>query len=197
MGIALSDPMAPTPTWRDVGARAARGAGLGLGAAAALVIISLASRRATLVASPFTPGLLVVGLVVSLLTAARDELLLRGVTLRATRGLLPGWARLLACGAAAAAARWGLHGVLGVGLVAEALRGAALGGLWVRDRGGWMAIAANAAWTWVLGAVIRGGILDVRSTGDIDGGLLATAVLALAAGSAALWSLRPTSPTTS
>jgi hypothetical protein len=60
-----------------------------------------------------------------------------------------------------------------------------------------MAIAANAAWTWVLGAVIRGGILDVRATTDIDGGLLATGVLALAATGAALWSLRRASPATS
>ena len=36
-------------------------------------------------------------------------------------------------------------------LIPEALRGAALGALWVRDRGAWMACAANAAWTWTTG----------------------------------------------
>ena len=162
LAIAWSDPGAPAPSWSAIGARAGRGAALGILAAALVVGVALLAHRASLASSPPSVGLLAVGLVVSLLAAVRDELLLRGVVLRATRGALPTWGALLVCGAAAAAARFGVEGALGLVLAAEVIKGAVLGAIWVRDRGAWMAVAANTAWTWAIGSVVGGGLLDVR-----------------------------------
>ena len=175
------------PTWQQVGRRAGLGAALGAGVAATIVVAALVTRSAEIAERSFGPGLLLIGLVVSLLTAARDELLLRGIVLRVTRGLLPGWVALLSCGAAAAAARFGLEGVLGLGLLVEALRGIALGGLWLADRGAWMAVGASAAWSWTLGALVRGGLVDVRFAAPGDASPAALIVAAAAAIAAVLW----------
>jgi hypothetical protein len=162
MAIPWSDPGAPIPSWNAIGARAGRGAAIGVLAAALVVGVALLAHAASLVSSPPSVGLLAVGLVVSVLGAVRDELLLRGVVLRATRRLLPTWAALLVCGAAATAARFGVEGAMGVVLAVEAIKGVALGAIWVKDRGAWMAVAANTAWTWTIGSVVGGGLLDVR-----------------------------------
>ena len=130
-----------------------------------------------------------VGLVIAALCAVRDEILLRGVVLGATR-LLPAPAALLACGVAAAAARLGIDGVFTSALAPEALRGVALGALWVRDRGAWMAWAANTAWTWTTGPVFGGGLLDVRFASRAGPeGLSGLIILALAAAAASFWAL--------
>jgi hypothetical protein len=192
MAIAWSDPLAPLPTWRQVGARAGRGAALGGAAAGLVVVAGLVTGAGTFAERSLGLGLLGVGLVSSLLSAVRDELLLRGVVLRAIRGLLPWWAAVLACGGGAAAARFGLEGVVGLGLLVEGLRGVALGALWVRDRGAWMAIAANAAWSWILGSVVRGGLVDIRFTVEGDVGLGAAVVMLAAAAGATLWATRRT-----
>jgi hypothetical protein len=190
LGIAWSDPLAPIPTWQQIARRAGLGAALGGGVACLVVVSALATRSAEIAERSLGPGLLAIGLVVSLLTAARDELLLRGIVLRATRGLLPWWVSLLACGAGAAAARFGLEGVLGVGLLVEALRGVALGSLWLADRGAWMAVGANAAWSWTLGAIVRGGLVDVRFAVEGDASPAALVVAAAAAIGAVLWARR-------
>lgn len=162
VAITWSDPGAPLPSWSAIGARAGRGAAIGFVAAALVVGVALVARAATLASSPPSVGLLAVGLIVAVLAAVRDELLLRGVVLRATRGALPAWGALLVCGAAAAAARFGVEGALGLVLAGEAIKGAVLGALWLKDRGAWMAVAANTAWTWTIGSVVGGGLLDVR-----------------------------------
>ncbi|HEX8795598.1 MAG TPA: CPBP family glutamic-type intramembrane protease [Polyangiaceae bacterium] len=162
LAIAWSDPRVPAPSWGAIGARSGKGAAVGIVAAALVVGVSIAVHKATLVSSPPSLGLLAVGLVVAVLTAVRDELLLRGLVLQVTRGSLPTWAALLVCGAAAAAARFGVEGALGLVLAGEAIKGIVLGGIWVKDRGAWMAVAANTAWTWTIGSVVGGGLLDVR-----------------------------------
>jgi hypothetical protein len=184
-GVAWSDPLASVASGRtdvrSIGRRVGRGAALGGAAAIAVVGLALAIRAAA--ASPVPPNvaLLAVGLIASGLAAVRDELLLRGIVLRATRGLFPTWACLLVCGAAAAAARFGVDGAVTVAMVADALRGMALGAVWVLDRGAWMACAANASWTWTLGSLARGGLLDVRFGADPDGQTGTIVVLAAAA----------------
>ncbi len=187
MTIAWSDPLAPIATTRDIQRRAGIGLALGMGAAALAVTAAVLTRGAMVAERTFAPGLLGLGLLVALLTAVRDELLVRGVVLRATRGLLPWWAALAATGACAAAARYGLEGTLGMGLALEGLRGVALGALWMRDRGAWMAVAANAGWTWTLGSIAHGGVLDVRFAGEGDASAATTLVVAAAAVAAALW----------
>jgi hypothetical protein len=105
--------------------------------------------------------------------------------------LLPVWVALVACGLAAAGARLGTEGALTSALAPEALRGVALGALWVRDRGVWMAFAANTAWTWPMGSLLGGALLDLRFTGraGADSGA-AVAVLAAGAVAASFYAFR-------
>jgi len=186
MAIAWSDPRADPPAWPVIGRRAAAGAALGVGCAAAVVGAAIVVRAAVVATGEPAMGALLVGLLVAALGAVRDELLLRGVVLRSTRAL-PVGASLIACGLAAAAARFGLEGGITLALIPEALRGVALGALWVRDRGAWMACAANAAWMWTTGPVFGGNLLDVRFVNDAASSACAVAVLAAAAIAACLW----------
>ncbi len=190
MAIAWSDPLAPPQKWAAIGRRAGRGAALGAVAAALVVAVARATRGASATWAAPAASAVVVGLIVSALSAVRDELLLRGVVLRATRGLLPTWTALVACGAAAAAARFGAGDASAIAVAAEGARGVALGALWTRDRGAWMAVAANTAWTWCLGSLARGGVLDVRFAVPPEAGLPALAVLGAAAAAALFWTLR-------
>jgi hypothetical protein len=185
MGITWSDPLAPTATSGQVARRVGVGAALGGATAVAVIVVALATGGALVAQGTPGVGLLGVGLFASVLAAVRDELLLRGVVLRTTGGLLPRWASLLACGAAAAAARFGADGTLTHSMAAEAMRAIALGGLWLHDRGIWMACAANAAWLWTLGSMAHGGIADVRFAAEPDGGTGTIAVLT----AAALWAM--------
>jgi hypothetical protein len=154
-----------------------------MGAAAAAAVVVLAMLMGGVAMAPASPGFgsLAVGLVVAVLGAVRDELFLRGVVLRATRGLLPWWGALAACGAAAAGGRYGAEGIVDLSLAVAGLRGVALGCLWIRDRGAWMAVGASAAWAWALQSVVHGGLLDLRFATEADAGAAAVVVMALAA----------------
>ncbi len=186
MAIPWSDPRAAVPAWSAVARRVATGSALGIACASLVAVVAVGTRAAVVAAGEPAAGALLVGLLVAALGAVRDELLLRGVVLRATR-LLPVGGTLVACGLAAAAARLGTDGAITLALVPEALRGAALGALWVRDRGAWMACAANAAWTWTLGPVLGGNLLDVRFAGEATAGPSSIVVLAIASLLAGLW----------
>jgi hypothetical protein len=191
LGIAWSDPLGTLPTAAAILRRAARGAALGAAAALAVILAMLATHAAALGGSAPSIELLAVGLMTSVLAAVRDELLLRGVVLRSTRGLMPTWASLAVCGAAAAAARFGADGVFTVSIAADTVRGIALGALWVRDRGAWMASAANASWLWTLGPIAHGGLVDMRFATEPNDGRIALAVLAVCALVAGLARRRP------
>jgi hypothetical protein len=182
LGIAWSSPLGPVPTAKDYLRRIARGAAYGGATALAVIAAAVATRAATATfADSPSVGMLAVGLLTSMLAAVRDELILRGVVLRATRGLASRWVSLLACGMAAAAARLGVDGMVGMALAAEALRGVALAALWIQDAGVWMAWAANAAWMWSLGSAAHGGLLDVRFATDADGAAGTIVVLSIVA----------------
>jgi hypothetical protein len=187
VGIAWSDPLADPPTASAIAGRAGAGAAMGVAASAVVVVVALGTHTAATSAAHPGFGALAVGLVVAVLSAVRDELLLRGVLLRVTRSLWPAWAALVACGAAAAAARYGAEGVVGLALLVEGLRGIALAAVWVRDRGAWMAVGANAAWSWATGSVVHGGLLDVRFATEIDAGIPALVVVGAAAVATCVW----------
>jgi len=187
MGVTWSDPARPAPSWRAIRDRAAYGAALGFATAGLVVGIALATRAAAMQPAAPSASALLIGLLVGGLGAVRDELLLRGFVLRATRGLLGAPAAVAVCGGAAAAARLGLDGALTLAVLAEALRGIALGALWVRDRGAWMAIAANTAWTWAAGPIVHGGLFDVRFTTELGAGAPAIGGLAITAAAALCW----------
>jgi hypothetical protein len=202
IGITWSDPLAAMPSGKAIARRVGLGAAMGAVAAAGVVGLALATGGAQL--APASPGFgsLAVGLVVAVLASVRDELFLRGLVLRATRGLLPAWASLAACGAAAAAARYGAEGVFDLSLLVAGLRGVALASVWVRDRGAWMAVGASAAWAWSLQSVVHGGLLDVRFGTESDAGVPGVVMMGIAAvvglgvatGVASRWAVARRSP---
>jgi len=181
VGITWSDPLAAMPSGKALARRLGLGAAMGTAAAAGVVVLAMVTGGAAM--APASPGFgsLAVGLVVAVLASVRDELFLRGVVLRATRGLLPAWASLAACGAAAAAARFGAEGAFDLSLLVAGLRGVALASLWVRDRGAWMAVGASAAWAWTLQSLVHGGLLDLRFATEADAGVPAVVMMAVAA----------------
>jgi hypothetical protein len=193
VGIAWSDPEAPIPRWTAIARRAGSGAGLGVAMAALMVVVGLAAHTAIVVAAPAALVTLALGFGLAALGAVRDELLLRGMVLRATRSL-PAWGGLLVCGAAAAAARFGLDGVLSLAMAADAARGIAFGALWRRDRGAWMPWGANTAWTWATGPASHGGVIDVRFAAEPVADAPTLALLAIGALAASIWALRDHGP---
>ena len=180
LAVAWSDPAADPPTSAAIARRAGRGVTLGLLGGAFVVVFALATHG--LVAFPNTPepGQLGMGGLTAGLIAARDELLLRGVVLRAFRNSCPTLVLLLICGGAGAAAEYGLLGGSGaadpVRLAIAGLLAMVFASLWLVDRGGWFPLGAHMAWTTATGALIRGGLLDLRSPttpwGGGDGGVL-------------------------
>jgi hypothetical protein len=202
IGITWSDPLAAMPTGKAIARRVGLGAAMGAAAAAGVVVLAMVTGGVA--TAPASPGFgsLAIGLVVAVLASVRDELFLRGLVLRATRGLLPAWASLVACGAAAAAARYGAEGVLDLSLLVAGLRGVALGCLWVRDRGAWMAVGASAAWAWSLQSIVHGGMFDLRFATEADAGVPAVVTMGVAAalglivatGIASRWAIARRSP---
>jgi hypothetical protein len=190
IGVAWSDPLSPSPSWKAVGGRVAGAAAIGSAAAALTVAVALAMHAASLAGASPSAGPLAIGLLLAALTAVRDELVLRGVVLRAMGDLLGMPLVILLCGGVAAAARLGLDGAITLGVAAEAFRGVALASLWVHGRGAWMAFGANTTWTFLLGSALRGAALDIRFADEPDAGLPALLVLALAAAAGFGWTLR-------
>ncbi len=195
LAVTWSDPLVPPPSGAAIGRRFGTGAACGAVAAIAVVGLALATRRASIELASPTAVALLFGLLSPLLGAVRDELLLRGMVLQVARSV-GGYASALAlCGAAAAAARLGAEHSTTMGVAVEGLRGVALGALWTRDRGAWMALGANAAWTWALDSLTRGDLLDVRM-GAVEPGAssFALAAAAVAAVLAAEWGRRARRP---
>ncbi len=180
LAIAWSDPLAPIPSWQQIARRVGRGAALGGGVACLVVATALVTHVAQVAERSLGVGLLSIGLVVSLLTAARDELLFRGVVLRATRGLLPcvGVARRVRRRGGRSAIR--AEGTLGVGSSSRgcvAWPSAACGSATAEH--GWRSARARPGLG--LQSVVHGGLLDVRFAGEGDGGIPGLAVLGAAA----------------
>lgn len=173
LGVAWSDPSAAPPTSKEIASRGFRGASFGLGAAALVVLASLATGGAKQTPAAPSSLTLLFGLLVAAATAARDELLLRGFPLRVMarvrtafgpRGEAAALAVVVAVGAAAAFGAGGSprEAVLG------AIEAAALGALWMRDRGAWMAFGANAAFQYATKSLVKGGAVSLESTGPLD-----------------------------
>ncbi len=188
LGVTWSDAHAPPPSSGKMARRAVIGAAAGAIAAAVLLALAAATGAAlvekTEGALPWS--LVAVGLVTAGLNAMRDELILHGVTLRALSSVASPLARSLACGVTSAAAALGEPSANVQAVLAHLLLGIALGSLWVRDRGAWMAWGAHTAWLFVVGTLFGGGLADTRvassSWGGGNAGILGgtAAVVALA-----------------
>lgn len=191
VAVTWSDPLAPPPPTAAIRRRVGLGAGAGAVAAAFVVAAAATVGHASIAVVSPQWGALLLGAVPAVLAAVRDELLLRGMVLKIARAV-PGLAAGVAlCGAAAAAARTGGDHATPVAVLVEGLRGAALGAIWTRDRGAWMAIGASSAWAWVLDAVAGGALLDVRmGVAAPAESVAALGVVAVTAAVAVAWARR-------
>lgn len=171
LGVAWSDPLQPLPTGAQMARRAGIGAALGAAAAVALAIVASVTRAAIFEKPEATSVSLVgVGLVTAALTAMRDELVLHGVLLRALTSVESAVARALACGVTSAASALGDPSTTPRLAVAHFLLGTALGTLWIRDRGAWMAWGAHLAFLFVTGTVLGGGAFSMKNAANAWGG---------------------------
>jgi membrane protease YdiL (CAAX protease family) len=174
LAVSWSDPMRPPPPWGDLARRVGGGAAAGVSAACVAVVFAVSTRALSVHANAPEPTQLGLGLFVAALSAARDELLLRGIPLRAFRRACPPFALLLVCGGASAAAEYGAmtaaQDALGAHVLIAGLTGIIFAALWMRDRGGWFAVGAHMGWTFATGGLIRGGLLDLRSSSGAWGG---------------------------
>ncbi|WP_394839534.1 hypothetical protein LVJ94_21860 [Pendulispora rubella] len=164
-GVAWSDPLQKAPTSKAIVLRALRGAGYALGLAVLLVGSALLTRAASFHGAAHVGVLpLVNGLIVSVLLAVRDELILRGMVLRALDGAVPRAVELVVCGLVAAAAVWGSKegAAPALEIVAAGVFGAGFAVLWKMDRGAWMAWGANATFHYVMTTLTHGAVFDVR-----------------------------------
>ena len=183
LGVAWSDPLAPMPTTKDIFARSLRGARYGATVAAAVIVAGLLSRQLTRASTSPSIAPLVLGILISAAAAARDELLLRGLPLRALQSLRTNLGTradigaLVVVGMAGASAALGADVVHPANVVFSGVSAVALGGLWLRDRGAWLAWSANMAFTFVTGPLVRGGVTDLRTQdGDLRSTVSALAV---------------------
>lgn len=170
VGITWNDPEAPPPPWTDLARRFGRGAAFGLAAGALVVTFALLTRAAKLAPGPPIVSQLALGLFASGLAAVRDELLLRGLVLRALGDSATATVGAVACAGAAAAAAFGAGHTAPAELGVAALGGAVFASLWHVDRGAWLAVGAHATWSFATGSVIRGGLIDVRPMTGLWGG---------------------------
>jgi len=175
-GVAWSAAI-PSTAWAR---RAATGAACGAAVAAMAVAASLASGTAAIADGRISPEVLAVGLGMAAVEAVRDELLLRGLVLRTTEGVLPAAAGIGACAAAGACARFGADGHVTAALLFEGLRAGALAALWIRDRGAWLAIGANTGFAWTAGALGWAGVVGARSPHSVVESGPAIAIVAAA-----------------
>ncbi len=174
LGVAWSDPLAPVATFGSILRRALRGAGIGALAAALVVAFAIATGAMTTHRNRPELGDLAIGVIGAVLVAARDELLFRGVVIRAFRRTCPTMMLLAICGCAAAAAEYGARGANLDGnvprIVVAALLGIAFAAFWLRDRGAWLAAGAHAGWSFTTGTAIGGGLFDLRASSTLWGG---------------------------
>jgi hypothetical protein len=195
VGVAWSDPEAPIPSSSAIAKRAGRGAVAAL-VVAAICIVATLIRGGSITRGTFTIPSAALGLLTAALTAMRNELLLRGIVIRAFKHLLPLPVLLFVCALAGAAARFGDPDATPIELVASAAIAVIFASAWVVDRGAWLAWGAHAAWAWIVSTLARGVILDVKSPngGPLDGDVAVVAVLVVTALIAARFSAMPSAP---
>jgi hypothetical protein len=195
VGVPWSDPEAPLPSTRAVAIRAGRGALIAV-VVAIVCIIAIVVHGGSVAPGRFTIPAATLGLLAAGVTAMRDELLLRGVVIRAFRHLLPLPILLFVCGLAGAAARFGNPDATTVEIVASGALGVAFAAAWLVDRGAWLAWGAHVAWTWIASTLARGSIIDAKSPagGAIDTDVVVAIVLCVVALVAARFSATAAHP---
>ncbi len=198
LAISWSDPASTDPSAREITIRAVRGAAMGFAVAILVIAFATLGGAAAIVTGHGSIPQVLVGLLLACLFAVRDELLLRGLVIRAFANRLRSPLVLVVCGLAAAAARYGGANCTLLLAVSSGAAGVAFGALWLRDRGAWMAWGAHVAWVWATETLTHDGLIDVRSKlgawggGDagLEGGYAGAFVLLLVAVCALIWGSR-------
>ncbi|MEO7108930.1 MAG: CPBP family glutamic-type intramembrane protease [Polyangiaceae bacterium] len=182
VGVAWSDPEAPIPSSKAIATRAGRGALAAL-VVASISIVAITFHGGSIVRGTFTIPAAALGLLTAGLTAMRDELLLRGIVIRAFKHLLPLPLLFLVCGLAGGAARMGDPDATNLEIIASAALGVIFASAWIIDRGAWLPWGAHAAWTFITSTLARGVILDAKSPsgGTLDTDFLVVGVLVVTA----------------
>lgn len=165
----LLDRTTVEPSTASVAKRALRGAAIGVSAAIALTLSNLALRSMSVRLGAFDLATLATGLAVAVFGAARDELLLRGLPIRAFQRVTPPPVLLAILGAAAIARAWFQEGMTPEGAIVSGALGVVFGCLWLMDKGAWMAVGANAALALSANTLLRGP-LDARAVEPPWGG---------------------------
>ena len=178
-GVAWSDAARPPEATAWI-RRVAIGAGCGAAVAALAVATALVAGSAVLTDGRISLEVLALGLGMAAVEAVRDELLLRGLLLRVTDGVLPIGAAIAACAAAGACARFGADGRVTAALLFEGLRAGGLAAVWVSDGGAWLAIGANAGFAWTAGTLGWAGVIAARSPRPVVETTPATAIVGAA-----------------
>lgn len=172
LGIAWSPPDTLSPTMGSIAKRVGRGAAAGALAAGALWIVGYATKSLSF-RFPSTLVEAFLALLVAILAGARDELLLRGLVLRALAPWTKGSLVLVTCAAAAIARGWFVEGMTWDAAIAGACAAVAFGCIWLVDRGAWMAVGANAAFGFCTASL---GIGSSRAYAIATGVIAAVAV---------------------
>jgi membrane protease YdiL (CAAX protease family) len=161
------DGLRPPGYARAAAKRLGLGALVASGVLAVTVVVGVALGRAEVQRGVPTLGLAIAagrgGAV-----AVREELLYRGLVLHAAdRARLARWIGPIFSGLASASALLLEPGTSLPALALAAAAGWMFAILWQRAGGAWAAIGAHAAWSLVLGAVLRGAVLDVTWRLDV------------------------------
>ena len=101
---------------------------------------------------------LLVGLAMSAASAVRDELVLRGIVMRAFGSIAPPALLLATAGLVAAVA----EPTLGIDAAFRFAAGVAFASVWHLDRGAFMACSANTVLRFATGTLVSGGAFDLR-----------------------------------
>ncbi|MEO8874704.1 MAG: hypothetical protein ABI461_03875 [Polyangiaceae bacterium] len=195
LGVSWSDPEAPIPTMKAIAIRAGRGALVGAG----LVLLAVAAvviHGGSVSHGRFTIAGALLGLLSAGMIAMRDELLLRGVMLRAFRHLLPLPILFLVLGLIGGASRMGDPDATWIEITSSAALAIAFAAAWIHDRGGWLAWGAHTAWIWVGSTLARGLVFDTKAVGGgaIDTDVVAVGVLVVASLALARFSSKAAHP---
>jgi hypothetical protein len=169
--------------------RAGIGAGIGVVTAGLVALSVAAGHGAIFEAAPrIEPSVLILGFLTALIFAWRDELLLRGLVLRALEDQpISATIRILACGATSVGAALGRSSATPQGILVAALLGMVFGALWIQDRGAWRAWAANTMLHYTTGTLLGGGVIQSRIADNAWGG----ASSGLLGGTAAVVAIAP------
>jgi membrane protease YdiL (CAAX protease family) len=186
LAVAWSDPFAPPPSTKALAKTIGKGFLLGLFAVALVVTAALATGEARLGDAGVSLASLALGLLPAALIAMRDELLFRGMVLRAFGGSVPFPVPLVVSGLASFAAALGHEEPL-LSAVNAGIVGAGLAALFWGTRALWLPRAAHAAYAWGTQTLVSGALIDVRpvatswasSARAVDAGPFALVALAV------------------